>query len=693
MTDDPNAARTKQAAVRSGLPHCAVVIPTFNGAGLTAACLDTLLERPPSKCAWTIVVVDDGSTDGTAQALARFESEIVVVRREVNAGFAESCNAGARAVPDCDYVVFLNNDTLPFRGWLDALVDEVSSDDDIGAVGAKLLYPNGQVQHAGVVIHQNGLPHHLYAGFDSDHPAVSHRRDLTAATAACLLVRRSDFDRLGGFDPAFHNAYEDVDLCLRLREMGRRICYCPRSVVTHLESVTRFPQGAPEGTHVSDRVYDERWRQRVVPDDVQRYLEDGLLAFEWGTHYPLALSVSPELAVVRRDGEQLEGMERLLGERSWQVVELATAQVRRQLKDRAGKPNRSLSSNPPDRARLIHEGREHQLGTATNGRLISIIIPVKNGALSLPGLLSGALAQSVAARVEFVGIDSGSQDDTIEVLEGFGATVLSIDAHQFDHGLTRNLAAQHARGDVLVFLTQRARPVGNRWLAPLIAAVDEDPAVAGACSRLLPRPEADLLTRKDVERELCASAVRQRKQINDWDAYSRMPAEERRRFLNFHTVSAAIRAEALARTPFRSVRTLGEDLLWAREVIEGGWALVHEPASVVAHSHAYPLHELFGRNVDDGIANRDIVDRTFRREEIVPRIRATVTEDWSYLREVVGLTGTELEEWQFQSVLRRVAQVVGQWLGVNYESLPEGTAAMFSNVAQIRAAAEALKDA
>jgi GT2 family glycosyltransferase len=682
---DRQLAGRKSTTQGDELPHCVVVIPTYNGAALTVECLKTLLANPPSHCRWTIVVVDDGSIDGTPEALARFAPEIVLVRQDTNTGFAGACNAGARAAGDSDYVVFLNNDTLPMPGWLDALVEEAASDKQIAAVGAKLLYPNGQVQHAGVAIHQNGLPHHLYAGFESDHPAVNRARNVTAATAACLLVRRTDFDELGGFDTAFHNAYEDVDLCLRLGESGLLIRYCPRSVVIHLESVTRFPSGVPEGTQTSDRVYDERWRSRVVPDDIQHYIDDGLISFEWAAHYPMKLSVSPDLAVVARDADELIGMERLLAHRSLQVLELSSAQTRRRLKDRAGPPRPVLSASSTARIERVLDGREHRLGQAGSGRLISVVIPVKNGAPYLEELLTGVLAQSISARLEIVAIDSGSRDGTLDLLERFGATAFAIEPSEFDHGLTRNLAAEHAHGEILVFLTQRARPVGDRWLAPLISALEEDPAVAGACSRLLPRPEADLLARKDVEQELCASPVRQRKQIDDWTEYSRMPAEERRRFLNFHTVSAAIRAEALRRYPFRSVRTIGEDLLWAREVVESGWALVHEPASIVSHSHDYTLSELFGRNVDDGIANRDIIDRSFDGEEIVARIRATVEEDWSYLRETLGLAGSELEHWQFESVLRRAAQVVGQWVGVNYETLPEDTAARFSNVAQIRA--------
>ena len=209
---------------------------------------------------------------------------------------------------------------------------------------------------------------------------------------------------------------------------------------------------------------------------------------------------------------------------------------------------------------------------------------------------------------------------------------------------------------MLVFLSQRARPTGDRWLAPLIATLDADPEVVGVCSRVLPYPTADLLTRREAELELSGSGDRARRQITDWAAWTATSEHERRVFINFHTVSAAIRAEAWRRTPFQPVRTLGEDLLWAREVIESGWALVYEPASAVHHSHDYSLDELFARNVDDGIANRDINGRAFARDQIVPQIMALTRQDWSYLRHTAGLAGAELEELQLEAVLRRAAQ-------------------------------------
>src|SRR5579884_510028 len=113
-----------EAANNVVLPTCGVIIPTFNGASLVVACLEALLAHRPERCHWQLIVVDDGSTDGTPELLERFASDIELVRQERNSGFSAACNAGARAAGECDYLVFLNNDTLPIRGWLDALVEE-----------------------------------------------------------------------------------------------------------------------------------------------------------------------------------------------------------------------------------------------------------------------------------------------------------------------------------------------------------------------------------------------------------------------------------------------------------------------------------------------------------------------------------------------------------------------------------------
>jgi GT2 family glycosyltransferase len=163
-----------------------------------------------------------------------------------------------------------------------------------------------------------------------------------------------------------------------------------------------------------------------------------------------------------------------------------------------------------------------------------------------------------------------------------------------------------------------------------------------------------------------------------------MPVERRRLLLNFHTVSTAIRASALRQIPFQSVRAIGEDLLWSREALEAGMSLVHEPASCVYHSHDYSLREWFMRNVDDGVANRDINDRSLAESEVDELVRGMIASDWAYLRDELGLRGHELQRWQVQAALRRTAQGAGQWLGVNYENVPVEAIEAFSRVADAR---------
>ncbi len=174
-----------------------------------------------------------------------------MVALDVNGGFATACNAGAAQAGTVDWLVFLNNDTIPIAGWLDALLDGVEREpdgDEVGIVGAKLLFPNGTVQHAGVAIGRDRWPRHLYTGFPGEHEAVNRPKRLAAVTAACMLVRRDLFEQLGGFDAAFHNGYEDIDLCHRATAAGYAIRYEPSAVLYHLESVTRWPDGVLHST-------------------------------------------------------------------------------------------------------------------------------------------------------------------------------------------------------------------------------------------------------------------------------------------------------------------------------------------------------------------------------------------------------------------------------------------------------------
>jgi GT2 family glycosyltransferase len=301
--------------------RASVVVPVHNRAGLTRRCLDRVLSDLPADC--EAIVVDDASSEETQLLLDGYGDAIGVVRLPRNRGYGGACNAGAEAARG-EMLVFLNNDTEPEPGWLEALLKYAEAHPEAEAIGARLLYPTGAVQHAGVVFGQDGYPHNLYTGFPADHPAVNRARPLQAVTGACLALRRQAFDRLGGFDGGFLNSLEDVDLCLRLGETGGEVHYCPAATVVHLESASRGHDGKFEQ---SVALYRQRWRDRVRRDDLAVYAEDGLIEVEYPGAHPLSISVSPLLASLREEDREPE-LERLLQAHGRHVADLLREVVR-----------------------------------------------------------------------------------------------------------------------------------------------------------------------------------------------------------------------------------------------------------------------------------------------------------------------------------------------------------------------------
>jgi GT2 family glycosyltransferase len=329
-----------------------VIVPVHNRAELTRRCLDRVLDDLPPGC--EAIVVDDASTDAMPRLLEGYGSAIGVVRLAENRGYGEACNAGAE-VAAAELLVFLNNDTEPERGWLQALLGYAEAHPEAAAIGAKLLYPTGAVQHAGVVFGQDGYPHNLYAGFPADHPAVNRARRLQAVTGACLAVRRQAFDRAGGFDGGFLNSLEDVDLCLRLGAAGGEVHYCPQASLVHLESASRGHGGKFEQ---SVALYRRRWREDVRRDDLAIYAEDGLIEVEYPGSHPLPIAVSPLLASLRQEDREPE-RERLLQAYGRHVADLLREVVvlSAELADRGREVD--LPTLPPAVPGPARSGAEH----------------------------------------------------------------------------------------------------------------------------------------------------------------------------------------------------------------------------------------------------------------------------------------------------------------------------------------------
>lgn len=319
------------------MSRTSIVIPVHDNVALTRRCLELVLTELPA--GGEVVVVDDASADETPKMLSSFGERIRVLRLDENVGFAPACNRGAAATTG-ELLVFLNNDTEPRPGWLEALVGHAEREPAAAVVGAKLVYPTGTVQHAGVVFGQDGYPHNLYAGLHEAHPAVNRSRPLQAVTAACMLVRRGTFEAVGGFDEGFENSLEDVDLCLRIGAEGGEVHYCHEAEVVHLESASR---GRRNRFKRSVDLYRSRWRETVRRDDLSIYVEDGLIEVEYPASYPLRLSISPLLASVD-DAREAE-IERLLESYAGQVSDLLAEVMR--LTALAGASPRAPGEAPP----------------------------------------------------------------------------------------------------------------------------------------------------------------------------------------------------------------------------------------------------------------------------------------------------------------------------------------------------------
>jgi GT2 family glycosyltransferase len=689
-------AREAGAARTPVRPKCSIIIPVHN-APATRRCLDSILATEASTDNFEIILANHGSSDHTAEVLRGYGDGIRVANG-ANHGFSASCNAGG-AMAHGEYLVFLDSHAVPQPGWLEALVQYAERHPKAAVVGSKLLNPHGIVRHAGTVICEDGEPRCLYAGFPGDHPAVNHSRRFQAVAGACFLTRRQDFDRVRGFDTGYHQEYADVDLCLRLSELGCEIHYCHESVVHLSDPSTGNGQTRQSEPQVRDReLYRERWSGRVRPDDLRYYLEDALLKIDCRSVYPIGFLLSPLLASVNDAGNEGHA-ERILAVRSRQVVELLKENIRLNSECRTAERRPDSSQVPGERhrqrndpspiapPRLIRRGRIHWLSSDPGGQLVSVILPVKNGAPKLRDLLPAILAQRSRHRVEIIAVDSGSRDESVDLLVKSDATVVSIDPRSFNHGLTRNLATRYASGSILVFLNQSTLPANDQWLTNLIAPFDEDPALAGVCGRVLPRPDADLLTAREVAENINASVQRIIQEITDRESYRSLRAGELRLFVNFHSLSAAIRADVFQQIPFREA-DFAEDLIWGKEALEAGFRIRYEPSSVVLHSHNYTLLDIFRRNFDDGAACRRIVGKVLEASDVVPMIVHHARKDWRFLENECRLQPGELEQWRLISAMRRAAEAMGQWIGSNCGSAAGDFVSFMSITEQIKAGVE-----
>lgn len=238
-------------------PDVTVVMLTYNRWDLTKEALRLLAEVTEPR--YEVVIVDNASNDGTLDELDRVQGARIL-RNPRNLGFGPANNQGA-AMARSRYLLLLNSDAWVRPGWLEPLLDVADADPGVAAVASKLLYPDGRLQEAGSIIWRDGRVRQYGDGDQPNRPEYNFRRTVDYASAACLLVRRSAFRSVGGFDPRFAPVYyEDVDLCLALAAGRGRVVYQPRSVVEHVRGASS--SGGVQSARVerNRRLLRARWR-------------------------------------------------------------------------------------------------------------------------------------------------------------------------------------------------------------------------------------------------------------------------------------------------------------------------------------------------------------------------------------------------------------------------------------------------
>ncbi len=242
-----------------------IVIPVFNQFRFTQACLASLQENPGTEH-FEVIVVDDCSTDDTAEAVPRTPG-VVYLRNETNSGFIASCNRGAQAARGT-YLVFLNNDTLVRPGWLTALIDTFAEEPRAGIVGSKLLYPDGRLQEAGGIIWRDASGWNYGKSDDPEKPEYNYLREVDYCSAAALMTPKELFLSLGGFDSRYAPAYyEDTDLAFKVRRAGYKVLYQPLSEVIHYEGVTGgidLSTGTKKHQEINRSTFAETWTAELM---------------------------------------------------------------------------------------------------------------------------------------------------------------------------------------------------------------------------------------------------------------------------------------------------------------------------------------------------------------------------------------------------------------------------------------------
>lgn len=254
-------------------PKISIIIPTKDRIDLLKRCIESIQNRS-SYDNYEIIIVDNMSQEEETAAyldgLGKSYENCRIIKFNEKFNYSKLNNYAAEFARG-EHLLFLNNDIEVLNSdWLEAMLEQ-SQRDEIGCVGAKLLYPDRKIQHVGVVVGWGGRAEHIYKWLHSnDIGYMGHFvsiRNYSAVTAACMMLRKSIFNEVGGFDERFEIGFGDVDLCLRVRELGYENLFTPYAELLHYESATRGRSFSFDPHPNDTKRFIERWQEYIKGGD------------------------------------------------------------------------------------------------------------------------------------------------------------------------------------------------------------------------------------------------------------------------------------------------------------------------------------------------------------------------------------------------------------------------------------------
>lgn len=273
-----------------------IIVVSLDNLYLTIRCIESII-KAKTNAKFEIILLSNGSKPYISNGFKTFYQgyeHLTLIESNQNLNFALGNNI-AFSKARGDICVFINNDTYVTDFWLDNLVNKLK-DEKIKAVQPTLLYPDGSLQNIGIVFSEKSiLGYPLYARSVVADVSLVKDRFVKAVTGACMAVRSTDFARVKGFDPIFINGQEDVDLCLRLIQKSKDVCFCTKdSVVYHDEAKT-----PGRGKYIVENrlAFIKRWQGKIEADDKKYFEKDGFIAKGWQPDFDE--KISKELIIYR----------------------------------------------------------------------------------------------------------------------------------------------------------------------------------------------------------------------------------------------------------------------------------------------------------------------------------------------------------------------------------------------------------